>query len=99
MKIEGFLEEGEMGGEWTGKEGWAFLMPEGENSNEKQPQAVAAGQGGGLVAEMLKWIVALHDAFKLYGRPEAWTWDPRNPVSLMYGYPVGTMKEVRCLII
>jgi CCR4-NOT transcriptional complex subunit CAF120 len=98
MKIEGFLEDGDMAGKWKGREGWAFLMPEGENGSEKQPQAGAAGQGGGLVAEMLKWIVALHDAFKLYGRPEAWTWDPRNPVSLMYGYPVGTMKEVCCPI-
>jgi CCR4-NOT transcriptional complex subunit CAF120 len=95
MKIEGFLDDGDMAGLWRGKEGWAFLMPESENGRDKQP---LAGQGGGQVAEMLKWIVALHDAFKLYGRPEAWTWDPRDPVSLMYGYPVGRMKEVCCLI-
>ena len=38
--------------------------------------------------------LGLHDAFELYGRPEAWTWDPRDPVSLMFGYPVGPQKDV-----
>jgi len=90
MKIEGSFDKGEMAGSFNGMEGWAFLMPEGEKGNEKPH----SGAGGGLVAEMLKWIVALHDAFRLYGRPGAWTWDPRDPVSLMYGYPVGVMKEV-----
>ena len=40
-------------------------------------------------------LSALHDAFELYGRPEAWDWDPRNPVSLMFAYPVGHNKSVR----
>ena len=38
--------------------------------------------------------VAVHDAFDLYGRPEAWTWDPLDPNSLMFGYPVGPMRDV-----
>ena len=38
--------------------------------------------------------VALHDAFNLYGRPEAWTWDPLDPISLMFGYPVGSTRDV-----
>ena len=95
MKIEGLFDESGVAGAWKGKEGWIFIMPEGENSNGKLSGAV--GQGG-QVAEMLKWIVALHDAFRLYGRPEAWNWDPRDSGSLMYGYPVGPMKEVCCLI-
>jgi CCR4-NOT transcriptional complex subunit CAF120 len=45
-------------------------------------------------AEMVKWIVALHDAFELYGRPKAWNWDVRDPVSLFFGYPVGSQKAV-----
>jgi hypothetical protein len=40
--------------------------------------------------------VALHDAFNLYGRPEAWTWDPLDPISLMFGYPVGPKRDVCC---
>ncbi|EEB90204.1 hypothetical protein MPER_11619 [Moniliophthora perniciosa FA553] len=43
---------------------------------------------------MLKWVIAFHDAFKLYGRPQAWTWDPRDPVSLMFAYPVGPHKDL-----
>jgi CCR4-NOT transcriptional complex subunit CAF120 len=95
IKIEGLLNASEMAGPWKGREGWIFIMPEGESGHEKVSQP---GVPGGQVAEMLKWIVALHDAFSLYGRPEAWTWDPRDPVSLMYGYPVGPMKDVSCLI-
>jgi len=98
MKIEGSFDKSEMAGSFNGTEGWAFLMPEGEKGNEKGNEKPHPGAGGGLVAEMLKWIVALHDAFRLYGRPGAWTWDPRDPISLMYGYPVGTMKEVCCLV-
>ena len=41
------------------------------------------------------FLSALHDAFELYGRPDAWDWDPRNPVSLMFAYPVGHNKSVR----
>jgi hypothetical protein len=39
-------------------------------------------------------LVALHDAFGLYGRPQGWIWDPRDRASLMFGYPVGSQKEV-----
>lgn len=38
--------------------------------------------------------LALHDAFHLYGRPQAWTWDPRDPAGLMFAYPVGPHKDV-----
>lgn len=40
------------------------------------------------------YCLALHDAFDLYGRPEAWTWDPLDPISLMFGYPVGPLRDV-----
>lgn len=48
---------------------------------------------------MLRWIVAIHDAFGLYGRPEAWTWDPRDPKGLMFGYPVGPARDVSCSLL
>jgi len=37
-------------------------------------------------------VKALHDAFGLYGRPKAWNWNPRNPISLMHGYPAGRFR-------
>ena len=40
-------------------------------------------------------FTGLHDAFELYGRPQRYTWDPRDPVSMMFGYPAGPYKEVR----
>ncbi|KAH9481606.1 CCR4-NOT transcriptional complex subunit [Psilocybe cubensis] len=80
MKVEGTFGDDDMAGSLRTREGWVLIMPELEN-------------GVGQAAEMLKWIVGLHDAFELYGRPEAWTWDPRDPVSLMFGYPVGAQKE------
>ncbi|KIY67274.1 hypothetical protein CYLTODRAFT_397408 [Cylindrobasidium torrendii FP15055 ss-10] len=80
LKIEARLGTEEVAGGMRGREGYVLVMPELE---------------GGLsqAAEMLKWVVAIHDAFALYGRPQAWTWDPREPTSLMFAYPVGPMKD------
>lgn len=81
IKIEGFLGDDEMAGEWRRREGWVLLMPEAE-----------PGKLGSM--EMLKWLVSLHDAFRLYGRPHAYNWNPRDPSSLMFAYPVGPNKNV-----
>ncbi|KIK62928.1 hypothetical protein GYMLUDRAFT_41206 [Collybiopsis luxurians FD-317 M1] len=74
-------KEGDLAGSMRGREGWVLIMPQLE---------------GGLsqAAEMLKWVIAFHDAFHLYGRPQAWTWDPRDPESLMFAYPVGPHKDL-----
>lgn len=80
LKVEGTFGDDDMAATLRLREGWVLIMPELEN-------------GVGQAAEMLKWVVGLHDAFELYGRPEAWTWDPRDPVSLMFGYPVGPQKD------
>ena len=45
----------------------------------------------------LNYSVGLHDAFSLYGRPAGYTWNPRDPQSLMFAYPVGPHKDVRRL--
>ena len=39
--------------------------------------------------------LAIHDAFQLYGRPEMYSWDPRDPVSMMFAYPIGPEKYAR----
>lgn len=82
IKIEGLMGDEDGAGGMRGREGWIFVMPELEG-------------GLGNPAEMLKWVIAFHDAFGLYGRPQAWTWDPRDAQSLMFAYPVGEHKEVR----
>ncbi|KAJ7030393.1 hypothetical protein C8F04DRAFT_732160 [Mycena alexandri] len=75
IKLEGLIGDEETAGDMKGREGWLWIMPECEG-------------GVGLTKEMLMWIVALHDAFQLYGRPQSWSWDPSDPTSLMFAYPV-----------
>ncbi|KAF8349050.1 hypothetical protein F5887DRAFT_879230 [Amanita rubescens] len=84
IKVEGQFANEELAKEMVGREGWILIMPDLEGGNNQ-------------VGEMLKWIIALHDAFGLYGRPHGWTWDPRERASLMFGYPVGPQKEVSVL--
>lgn len=38
--------------------------------------------------------LAIHDVFELYGRPMMYSWDPRDPVSMMFAYPTGPEKQV-----
>lgn len=98
MKLEGLLGDEETASGMRGREGWLLVMPELEAGNTQ-------------ASEMLKWLVgtcsrfmhihlltgvsALHDAFELYGRPKPYTWDPRDPVSMMFAYPVGPTRDVR----
>lgn len=44
--------------------------------------------------KLITRLLGIHDAFDLYGRPSAWTWDPREPNSLMFAYPVGPQRDV-----
>ncbi|KAG2340692.1 hypothetical protein BDR05DRAFT_889329, partial [Suillus weaverae] len=81
MKLEGLIGDEEMADTMKRREGWLLIMPELEAGNTQ-------------VSEMLKWLVALHDAFELYGRPKVYTWDPRDPVSLMFAYPVNPGRDV-----
>ncbi|WVW80918.1 hypothetical protein I302_102909 [Kwoniella bestiolae CBS 10118] len=71
--------------------GWALLMPEGpgegpvgEKSHHHGPNASTSPLGN-----MMKWVTGFHDVFGLYGRPEKYNWDPRNPKSLFFAYPQG----------
>ncbi|KAJ6486734.1 hypothetical protein C8R45DRAFT_995684 [Mycena sanguinolenta] len=81
IKLQGLIGDEESAGYMGRQEGWLLIMPELEG-------------GLGPAEEMLKWIVALHDAFQLYGRPQGWTWDPRDPASLMFAYPVGPHSDL-----
>ncbi|KAL4072674.1 hypothetical protein V8B97DRAFT_1870105 [Scleroderma yunnanense] len=81
MKLEGYLGDEETAGSMKNRQGWLLVMPELEPGNT-QP------------SEMLKWLVAIHDAFELYGRPKSYTWDPREQISMMFGYPVGSGRDL-----
>ena len=39
-------------------------------------------------------LIGIHDAFELYGRPRMYNWDPRDPRSMMFAYPIGPRKDV-----
>ncbi|CAL1716672.1 unnamed protein product [Somion occarium] len=81
MKLEGQLGDEEMAGMMKNKEGWLLIMPEFEGGNSR-------------ASEMLKWLIGIHDAFELYGRPRIYSWDPRDPQSMMFAYPIGPHKEL-----
>ncbi|SCV67650.1 BQ2448_5261 [Microbotryum intermedium] len=47
----------------------------------------------GAAAAMLQWIVGISDVFKLYGRPRAFSFDPRDPSSLYFALPIGPHRD------
>ncbi|KAF7327655.1 PH domain-containing protein [Mycena kentingensis (nom. inval.)] len=81
IKLEGLIGDEDTAGEMARREGWLLVMPELEG-------------GLGQAEEMLKWVVAFHDAFQLYGRPQGWSWDPRDPNSQLFAYPVGPKRDL-----
>ncbi|SJX64193.1 uncharacterized protein SRS1_14848 [Sporisorium reilianum f. sp. reilianum] len=62
--------------------GWVMLMPELDTAGSK-----------GANAEMMKWLIAFMDSFKLYGRPDTLVWEARDPVSPFFAYPIGPFKD------
>ncbi|KAH9928283.1 uncharacterized protein B0H18DRAFT_1117968 [Fomitopsis serialis] len=81
MKLEGIFGEEEMAGGMKLREGWLMVLPEFEGSNIR-------------ASEMLRWLIALHDTFELYGRPRQYSWDPRDPRSMMFAYPIGPQRDM-----
>lgn len=81
LKVEGLLGDEEVAGPMRNREGWLLIMPELEGGNMR-------------ASEMLKWLIAIHDAFELYGRPQMYSWNPRDPKSMMFAYPVGPHKDL-----
>jgi CCR4-NOT transcriptional complex subunit CAF120 len=69
--------------------GWIMIMPERLEVDTHSPDDVSP-----LVLDMLRWCVGIHDAFGLYGRPERYNWNPRDPTSLFFGYPEVASSEV-----
>lgn len=81
MKIEGKIGHEDSAMNMRGREGWVLVMPELEPG---VPQ----------VNETIRWLIAFHDSFSLYGRPRAYSWDPRDPSSMMFAYPTGPSRDL-----
>lgn len=43
--------------------------------------------------DMLGWLVGIMSAFGLYGRPQGFNYDPADPHSFYFAYPVGAERE------
>ncbi|OXG96137.1 CCR4-NOT transcriptional complex subunit CAF120 [Cryptococcus neoformans A2-102-5] len=81
--------------------GWALLMPEHfENAGAASSTSSLSSHGHRLghhqvgqamtpLGSMMRWVTGFHDAFKLYGRPEKYIWDTKDPKSLFFAYPQG----------
>ncbi|KAF8501683.1 hypothetical protein F5888DRAFT_1608933 [Russula emetica] len=81
IKIEGTIGDEEVAMAMRKREGWILIMPELETGVQQ-------------ANETIRWLIAIHDAFSLYGRPRAYSWDPRDEASMMYAYPVGPARDV-----
>jgi CCR4-NOT transcriptional complex subunit CAF120 len=47
---------------------------------------------------VLTRLAGVHDAFKLYGRPTQYSFNPHNPASLMFAYPIDPSIDVSILV-
>ncbi|BGP01263.1 hypothetical protein NBRC10513v2_002214 [Rhodotorula toruloides] len=59
---------------------------------EKQGFALLMLEEGNYL-DMLHWVVGLADAFKLYGRPRNFSFDPRDPNSFYFALPIGPHRD------
>ena len=80
--------------------GWALIMPEHRGDAAPSPSPSTP------LANMMLWVTgesqmlpsglmsAFHDVFSLYGRPERYSWDQKDPNALFFAYPQGTERGV-----
>ena len=101
VKLEGTYGDEDISGNMKRREGWMLLMPYLEGAQSASGEMVKW-----LIGEHVCFLscsvyrppyvtLGIHDAFKIYGRPGMYSWDPWNPVSMMFAYPFGPEKQVR----
>lgn len=66
--------------------GWALIMPEAPVEDAAPPTTPSP------LNNMMRWVTAFHDVFKLYGRPQQYSWDNADPKSLWFAYPQGEFR-------
>lgn len=99
IKIEGMISMQDGGDETKDREGWLLIMLELEQDKVAPMEMLKWIVGMWILfasvhAALPTFHLGLHDAFRLHGRPQAYSWDPLNPVSPMFAYPVGDHKDV-----
>jgi CCR4-NOT transcriptional complex subunit CAF120 len=102
MKIEGKISRDDAAMNMRGREGWFLVMPE-LKAGVPQANETIRWLIGTIVSLPVRvpaddWhLTAFHDSFSLYGRPRAYSWDPRVMASMMFAYPVGPSRDVGLL--
>ena len=102
VKLEGLMGDEVAAGGMRSREAWLMFIPEVDGMTTGQATVMlkwVMGMYNNLSLSEFIYLridlfLALHDAFELYGRPKSYSWNPRDPDSLMFGYPVGPQKEV-----
>ena len=102
VKLEGMYGDEDMCANMKRREGWMLLMPDLEGARSVSGEMLRWLIGERDPFPELFWVyrppnvtLAIHDAFELYGRPEMYSWDPRDPASMMFAYPIGPERQVR----
>ena len=99
MKIEGKIGREGAAMNMGGREGWLLVMPELEagvpQANETIRWLIGTIMFLPVRVPAHDWhLTAFHDSFSLYGRPRAYSWDPRDMGSMMFAYPAGPSRDV-----
>ena len=102
IKLEGTYGEEDICGNMKRCEGWMLLMPDLEGADSASGEVVKwlIGEHAPFPEPFRVYrpsyvTPGIHDAFEIYGRPGTYSWDPWNPVSMMFAYPFGPEKQVR----
>ncbi|KAK0553277.1 hypothetical protein OC845_001277 [Tilletia horrida] len=76
--------------------GFVLILPEVDSSGST-PSSPPLGAAGSAVlganTKMMNWAIGFMDVFRLYGRPRALSWDPRDPASFFFAYPIGNFRD------
>jgi CCR4-NOT transcriptional complex subunit CAF120 len=99
MKIEGKIGREDAAMNMRGREGWVLVMPELEpgvpQANETIRWLIGTIMSPSVRVPAHDWhLIAFHDSFSLYGRPQAYSWDPHDLASMMFAYPAGASRDV-----
>jgi CCR4-NOT transcriptional complex subunit CAF120 len=102
IKLEGTYGQEEIAGPMKMRDAWLLFMPELEGARnpggEMLKWLIGTMQTTRILPLLTCFFTGIHDAFELYGRPKAYSWDPRDSVSMMFAYPIGQHKDV-CLLL
>ncbi|MBW0476945.1 hypothetical protein O181_016660 [Austropuccinia psidii MF-1] len=67
--------------------------PDGRPSENLEQGFILATPDDGTLQDMLAWLLGIMSAFKLYGRPQKLSYDPYDPSSFYFGYPIGPEQD------